>query len=99
MGVTGLLGLLTVAALPVGLTAVLMIHLAGRRLPPIAVKLLAAVAFMIGPAYVLWRLEWFDVWRHGVPSPSYLVTTFVPYLGVFAVLGWLTAHRLSRGDR
>ena len=51
---------------------------------PTAAKLLAAVAFTVGPAYVMWWMEWFDVWRNGISSLSYIVTAYMPYLACFA---------------
>ena len=78
---------------------IVVLWIARNRIAPSIARGLAALGFASATAYTLWRLEWFDVWRHGVPPLSYLVTTFVPYLGIFAVLGWLTADRLSRGHR
>jgi hypothetical protein len=41
-----------------------------------------------GTAYMIWRMEWFDVWRHGFPSLSYLMTAFAPYMILSGAVGW-----------
>jgi hypothetical protein len=97
-GILFLLSILAVVALPVGLSVLTLIWLTRRWVPTPAAKAVAAVAFTIGPAYFLWRMEWFDVWRHGVPPMSYLLVTYVPYLTCFAVAGWWLASRLLRRD-
>jgi hypothetical protein len=95
----GLISFLAVAALPIGVAALALIWITGARLPALAAKLLAAVAFTIGPAYAMWRMEWFDVWRHGTPPLSYVVTAYMPYLACFAAVGWFAGRRLSRASR
>jgi hypothetical protein len=86
-----LLLFLAVAALPLGLAALVLIWLTRRQIPPVVAKTTAAVAFTVGPAYQLWRLEWFDVWRHGVPPISAITLGYAPYLVCFAVIGWVAA--------
>lgn len=99
LGLLSLLIFLGVAALPVGVTALALIGIAGGRLSRRAAKVLAALAFTVGPAYVMWRMEWFDVWRHGIPSLSYIVTAYTPYLACFAAVGWFAASRLQGAAR
>lgn len=99
LGFISLLTVLAVAALPVGVAALALIRIARTHLSALAAKLLAAVAFTVGPAYALWRMEWFDVWRHGTPSLSYIVTAYTPYLACFAAGGWFAASSLSRASR
>jgi hypothetical protein len=38
-------------------------------------------------AYGLWRVEWFDVFRWGVPGPDLLVV-YAVYVGASAAAGW-----------
>lgn len=89
---------LAAAALPVGLTALVLIWLAGARLPALVAKGVSAVAFSVGPAYAMWRMEWFDVWRHGIPPLSYIVSAYTPYLACFAAVGWFAAGKVPRGS-
>ena len=56
-----------------------------------------AGSFAMSTAYMLWRTEWYDVWRHGIPSLSYLVG-YVPYIAAFAAVGWLLAGAFFRHD-
>jgi hypothetical protein len=51
---------------------------------------LIAASFGASAGYMLWRIEWFDIWRHGTPPLSYLVG-YVPYIGAFAAIRWLLA--------
>lgn len=99
LGSLGLAVFLGVAALPVGVLTLALIRIAGGHLSTGAAKLLGALAFTVGPAYAMWRMEWFDVWRHGIRSLSYLVTVYTPYLACFAVVGWFAASRLARVTR
>ena len=47
-----------------------------------------ALAYAAAAGYSLWHIEWFDVWRHGVPP----IETLAPYAGymvAFGFVGWL----------
>ena len=52
---------------------------ARRRLAPSVVRGLLAEGFAAAAIYMIWRIEWFDVWRHGVPPVGYMLTAFGPY--------------------
>ena len=71
-----------------------------RRIPAVAARVAVAVGFAAATAWLLWKMEWFDVWRHGTPSLSYL-TGYLPWLvaagaiGWF-VCGWVVTQRRSR---
>ncbi|HTV02717.1 MAG TPA: hypothetical protein VMF13_19355 [Luteitalea sp.] len=54
-----------------------------RRILPAA----SAVACATGVSYALYRVEWFDVWRHGVPPLTYLAG-YAPYVLVAGLVGW-----------
>lgn len=99
LGLLSLPTFLAVAGLPVGVAALALIWQLRGRLSPTGAKLLAAVAFTVGPAYVMWRMEWFDVWRHGIPSPSYIVTAYMPYLACFVAIGWAAGGRMLGASR
>jgi hypothetical protein len=64
-----------------------LLWLARERLSTTAPRFVAAIGFALATGYTLWRLEWEDVWRHGIPSPGYLMV-FLAYLIVAAVVGW-----------
>ena len=40
-----------------------------------------------------WKIEWFDLWRHEVPSASYLLLDYVPPLTIIGACGWWIAAR------
>ena len=71
--------------------------LARRRLMfarPIAsrrARLLLALTFAAAMFYALYYVEWFDVWRHGVPSASYLLG-YSPYVLLAAMAGWSVSY-------
>jgi hypothetical protein len=50
--------------------------------------LLLVVGFAAAAIYMIWRIEWFDVWRHGVPPVGYMLTAFGPYSASVAAAGW-----------
>ena len=39
-----------------------------RRLPRNMARSLIAMGFAAAAVYTIWKMEWFDVWRHGRPS-------------------------------
>jgi hypothetical protein len=62
-----------------------------RRVPELAAKIATALTFCGATAWLLWKMEWFDVWRHGVPPVSYLITGYVPWLATVGTGGWFLA--------
>ena len=75
----------------------LLIVLALRRwLHPTAARALLASSFAAAVAFQIWRMEWFDVWRHGFPGVSYLLTAFAPYMLAFGCIGWWVGGLASR---
>jgi hypothetical protein len=54
------------------------------------VRLTAALALAAATAYGIWRLEWFDVFRWGMPSGQLLVA-YACYVGVAGSAGWILA--------
>ena len=59
-----------------------------RRLTARVPRLLLAAGFCASTWWLLYRMEWFDVWRHGVPSLGYLVQLYLPYSLLLGTLGW-----------
>jgi hypothetical protein len=68
---------------------ILIVRLARTRLGRIASRSLIATGFAVSTGYWLWRVEWFDIWRHGPPAARYLLFVYAPYLAGAAALGWL----------
>jgi len=58
-----------------------------------------ALGFGCAMAYSVWRVEWFDVYRHGMPSATYFLKTVVAYSGVLAITGWFVGLALARIPR
>jgi hypothetical protein len=50
-----------------------------------------ALAFAAATAYGIWRVEWFDVFRWGVPGAGLLVV-YALYVGASGTLGWFLAR-------
>src|SRR5688500_16509990 len=65
-----------------------VVFAARRRLQPRVVSMMVAGGYVAAGAWMLRKLEWYDVWRHGMPSVSYLVTGYVPYLLALGFIGW-----------
>lgn len=75
----------------------LLVILALRKwLHPAVARSLLASSFAAAVAFQIWRMEWFDVWRHGFPGVSYLLTTFAPYMLAFGCVGWWIGGLVSR---
>jgi hypothetical protein len=70
---------------------ILLGFLLRRRVGRGIIRTLLALGFASSPAYWLWRMEWFDVWRHGVPPISYLFG-YLPYVIGFGVVGWFVGR-------
>jgi len=47
-------------------------------------------------AYMLWTMEWFDVWRHGVPPARYLLRAYLPLILALGSAGWLVGGLVVR---
>jgi hypothetical protein len=57
-----------------------------------------AVGFAASTGYWLWRMDWFDVWRYGVPSIG-LLLGYLPYIIGVGFVGWLLGGLIARGAR
>jgi hypothetical protein len=58
------------------------------------VRLAAALPPAAAMAYAIWRVEWFDVFRWGMPSPDLLIV-YACYVGVAGSAGWFLAAMLT----
>ena len=81
-------------ALVLNAPILLMLFMLRRRIPRVALRMIVCVGFAAVGGYMLWRMEWFDVWRHGVPSAAYLVN-YVYSIGALAAIGWLVGSSMS----
>jgi len=92
---TFLLAVAVVLSSPV----LLVTFVSRRRMHPTLARTILALSFAAAVAFQIWRMEWFDVWRHGFPGVPYLFTAFLPYMAVFAAIGWLVGGRMVRRRR
>lgn len=51
-------------------------------------RIMVALGFSAVTAWLFWKMEWFDVWRHGIPSLSYLFGLYLPWIVAVGVAGW-----------
>jgi hypothetical protein len=107
--VSNLLNFLTfflATAIALNSPLILIGFLLRRRVDRRIIRGMLALGFAASTAYWLWRMEWFDVWRHGVPPISYIINAYLPYTAVFGLVGWFAGgliagrsrDRLATGD-
>lgn len=73
----------------------LILWFARRRVTRHLAGVMTAFAFAIAAAVVMYQIEWFDMFRLGMPPVRYLVR-WVPWIAPYAALGWFIGHRLVR---
>ena len=62
----------------------------------LCIRAATATACAAAMAYAIWRVEWFDVFRWGVPDLD-LLAVYACYIGGAAAVGWgLAAGVTSR---
>jgi hypothetical protein len=88
-------GFLFLAATAYSAPLILLVLLARKRINPRVGSGLISASFAISTGYMLWRIEWFDVWRHGVPSLDYLAV-YAVWMAVMAAAGWCIGLLLQR---
>jgi hypothetical protein len=66
-----------------------------RRINRAAGCALVAMSFAAASSYKIWQMEWFDVWRHGVPGASLLII-YGLYAAVYGAIGWFIAKAILR---
>jgi hypothetical protein len=87
-GLLTLYTFLVATALLFNAPLVLIVLAVRRRIAPGVARGLLAAGFAAAAIYMIWRMEWFDVWRHGIPSVGYMLTAFGPYTAAVAATGW-----------
>jgi hypothetical protein len=61
----------------------------------LGLRVVTALTFATATAYGIWRVEWFDVFRWGAPSPR-LVVVYACYVGAAGSVGWFLATLVAR---
>ncbi len=84
-----------VVTLPIWAT----LWLARRRLDSVAAGLIGACTLLAWGEWSTYRMEWFDVWRHGNPGLRYWMTTVVPTGVAWAAAGAVLGSAIGRRDR
>jgi len=77
--------------LPLIAVLVLLRHKLPRQVP----RVLLALCWAAGTFYALYRVEWFDVWRHGVPPLGYMLRAYGPYVLLAALVGWAAGRVIA----
>ncbi len=90
-----LLGFLFVWSLFLSAPVILALLVGRHRINRAAGCALLAVSFAAASSYKIWQMEWFDVWRHGVPGASLLVV-YGFYAAVDGAIGWFIAKAILR---
>jgi hypothetical protein len=67
-----------------------------RRVDRRVIRGALALGFAAWEAYLLWLVEWTDVWRHGIPPASYIIKLYVPYMAALGLLGWFVGGLIAR---
>ena len=67
-----------------------------HRVPGTVARIMVALGFSAATGWLFWKMEWFDVWRHGIPSLSYLFGLYLPWLVAVGVVGWFLCGRVVR---
>jgi hypothetical protein len=70
-------------------------RLARNRLNPSISRSVIAAGFGVATGSALWRLDWYDVWRHGVPANPALLTVYAVYCAAYALMGWFLARFIA----
>ena len=77
---------------------IVLLGIARNRIDRRVIRALVACGFAVATMFTLWRLEWFDVWRQGVPGVTYLLF-YVPYVAGAAAIGWVIRIIVTRPGR
>ncbi len=78
-GIALLYGAFLLVGLLFNLPVLASLWILRRRIPLRAARAVAAAGLLIWGQWALYRMEWFDVWRHGVPPVSYWLTSLLPF--------------------
>jgi hypothetical protein len=98
-GILMLLVILTAASIVLNAPLLVLLIFARHRMNPITTRVLVAMGFAAASAYFIWRMEWFDVYRHGMPPLTYVLTSIVPYTLIVGLTGWLLGMCITPRQR
>jgi hypothetical protein len=87
-----------VVGLVVNLPLFTILRLARHRVPLGAARCVAAIGMACWGEWMLFQMEWFDVWRHGVPGTRYWMTTLLPWGVAWACAGAVIGGSLVRNS-
>jgi hypothetical protein len=87
-----LLAVVCLCNLPLLAALVVIRRRIGRPIPAVVI----AASFAATAAYVIWTVEWTDVYRHGMPSFGYFFRTMIVYAAAMAAIGWFAGRRIGR---
>ena len=65
-----------------------------RRLGALAPRIIVAAGFFAAAWLFLYRLEWFDVWRHGWPGGRQLAI-YLALAGAAGAVGWASGSLVA----
>ena len=91
--------ILLIVALIVNAPAILLVLLLRNRMDRRYANVLLASGFAAATAYFIWRIEWFDVFRHGMPPVGYFLGAFFPYMTVLGAVGWFLGTLITPRTR
>lgn len=86
-------GFLFINALLLNAPVALVLWFMRHRIAPRTVRAVLASGFAAATFYMLYCIEWFDVWRHGLPSLTYLAGGYLPWVAAAGAAGWGIAGR------
>jgi hypothetical protein len=75
---------------------VLIVRATRLRLHPRLGRGLIAAGFAATAIYMIWRMDWFDMWRHGTFGIRYMLTALGPYTAALALSGWILGGLIIR---
>lgn len=85
-----------VVGLVLNLPLLMALRVARHRVSPRAARWAAAIGMACWGEWMLFRMEWFDVWRHGAPGLGYWLTTLAPWGVAWAGAGAVVGGGLVR---
>jgi hypothetical protein len=82
--------------LMVSLPVLTLLRVARNRVSVPVARFTAAASLVMWAEWMLFLMEWFDVWRYGIPGARYWVTTVLPWGLAFASAGAVVGSALVR---
>ena len=67
-----------------------------RRIARPTGAIIVGLSFAVVAAVLFWRIEWFDIYRHGVPRLGYIVGSMGPVVLMLGLIGGGVGAILAR---